>query len=411
MKRFFTVFEFEFFNYLKNKSFVITTVLFALLLGVIMCLPSLVDVSDLPGVESESATTGEAMTYGMLDESGYFSGEEEMQSVFGENCKFLFYEKEDALKKAVEEEEIEAGFFVTDTSHYRYIVKNHEWADDTQEIFESYLTEIHRQEYCMEHGLDYGEVTRLYQEEVTCDIQVLGKDMEDNYWYCYMLVMLIFILVMLYGSMIATSVVKEKSNRSIEMLVTSIHSNCLLFGKVFAGVAAVVTQVAIVLGVALTTYQINRSAWNNKLDMIFYIPADVLAAFAIFGIGGFLFYAFLFGALGALVSKTEDINNSTGLLNMILMLIYFIVMFQLDNVDGILMKVCSYLPFSSYSAMFVRIGMGKVESWEVILSAVILYVSIVGAGWIGAKIYRLGTLRYGNPIKISRALKELLGDS
>ena len=141
--------------------------------------------------------------------------------------------------------------------------------------------------------------------------------------------------------------------------------------------------------------------------MILDIPGNVLITFAVFGIGGFLFYAFLYGAMGALVSKTEDVNKTAGPLQMIIMVVYFVVLFQLENVDGMLMKVCSYLPFSSYSAMFVRIGMGKVELIEVIISAIILYASIFFAGWIGAKIYRMGTLRYGNPIKIGKALKDL----
>ena len=91
---------------------------------------------------------------------------------------------------------------------------------------------------------------------------------------------------------------------------------------------------------------------------------------------------------------------------MIIMLVYFVVLFQLDKPDGTIMKVCSYLPVSSYSAMFVRIGMGSVELWEVIVSAVILFASIFAAGWIAAKIYRMGTLRYGNPIKFTKALKD-----
>ena len=92
---------------------------------------------------------------------------------------------------------------------------------------------------------------------------------------------------------------------------------------------------------------------------------------------------------------------------MIIMLVYFVVLFQLTNVDGIAMKICSYLPFSSYSAMFARVAMGNVATWEVVVSAVILYVSVVLMGVIGGKIFRSSTLRYGNPIKLTTALKGL----
>lgn len=141
--------------------------------------------------------------------------------------------------------------------------------------------------------------------------------------------------------------------------------------------------------------------------MVFDIPAEVLLTFAFFGIGGFLFYAFLYGAVGALVSKTEDINKSAGSLQMIIMIVYFAVLTQLYNVDGIIMKVASFLPISSYSAMFTRIAMGKVAAWEVVVSFILLVISTAAVGLIGSKIYRMGTLRYGNPIKFRNALKAI----
>ncbi len=92
---------------------------------------------------------------------------------------------------------------------------------------------------------------------------------------------------------------------------------------------------------------------------------------------------------------------------MIIMIVYFAVLVQLGNIDGIVMKVASWLPISSYSAMFARVAMGNVEMWEVVVSFVILAASIVGVGFLGAAIYRMGTLRYGNPIKLSNAIKAI----
>jgi len=157
----------------------------------------------------------------------------------------------------------------------------------------------------------------------------------------------------------------------------------------------------------LISYQINRELWGGMLDMLLNIPSDVLITFALFGIGGYLFYAFLYGAMGALVSKTEDISKSSSGLMVMIMVVYFIALMQLGNVDGVAMKVLSFLPISSYSAMFVRIAMGTVAMWEIIVSFVILVVSIFAAGFMGARIYRMGTLRYGNPIRLTTALKEL----
>ena len=111
--------------------------------------------------------------------------------------------------------------------------------------------------------------------------------------------------------------------------------------------------------------------------------------------------------MGALVSKTEDISKSVSGLMMVIMIVYFFSLFQLTNIDGSVIKILSFLPVSSYSTMFARIAMGTVAVWEIVVSFLILVFSIGAAGVIGAKIYRMGTLRYGNPIKITAALKSL----
>ena len=98
----------------------------------------------------------------------------------------------------------------------------------------------------------------------------------------------------------------------------------------------------------------------------------------------------------------EDLNKSAGSAQMIIMIVYFVVLLQLDKVDGVPMKVCSFLPFSSYSAMFARVAMGHVQTWEIIVSAVIALMGV-----IGGKIFRSSTLRYGNPIKLTTAIKNL----
>ncbi len=423
MKKFLTVYEFELMSYLKNKSFVVTTIVLAVLLFGVMFLPRVFDISDMLGIESTKteAVSGEdtnaedtgdveaATGLGLVDEQGVFADVTVLEQAFGKDVTFQVMKNEKELKRAVEQEDVAAGFDVKDDLHYEYYVLNREMFDENQAIFEEVLSMMHQQRFCEEQGIDYASFMAEYNAPVDCTEQILGKDAEDNYWYCYALVIVIFMMIILYGVMVATSVTVEKSNRSIEVLVTSIDAKYLLFGKVFAGATAAIVQLGLILAAVLGGYGMNHTFWGDALDMVLDIPGEVLAAFAVFGIGGFLFYAFLYGAMGALVSKTEDINKTAGTLQMAIMLVYFVVLFQLQNPDGIVMKVCSFLPFSSYSAMFVRIGMGTVAVWEIVVSAVILFASIFGVGWLAAKIYRMGTLRYGNPIKLSTALKNIKG--
>ncbi len=415
MRRFWTVYEFELKSYMKNKSFVITTVLLAVVLFAAMFLPRVFDMSDMLGIEStkeESSTEeekeedGDITKLGLVDESGIFSDKTMLEQAF-EDTEFVVMKDTKELQNAVEKEDVAAGFDVKDDLHYEYYVLNRDMFDENQMIFEGILSAVHQQMYCEAQGIDYVSFMQEYNAEVNCTEKILGKDAEDNYWYCYALVIVIFMMIIMYGVMVATSVTVEKSNRSIEVLVTSIDAKYLLFGKVFAGATAAILQLGLILLAVLGGYGLNHTFWGDKLDMVLDIPGEVLAAFAVFGIGGFLFYAFLYGAMGALVSKTEDINKTAGTLQMMIMIVYFAVLFQLQNPDGIVMKVCSFLPFSSYSAMFVRIGMGSVAMWEIVVSAILLFASIFFVGWLAAKIYRMGTLRYGNPIKLSTALKAL----
>lgn len=419
MRRFLTVYEFELKSYMKNKSFVITTIVLAVLLFGAMFLPRVFDMSDMLGIEStkteddkkdtEDKNKEDATRLGLVDEEGLFADLSMLEQAFGDDVNIVKLNDVRELEKAVKKEEITAGFDVKDDLHYEYYVLNREMFDENQAVFEEVLSMMHQQRFCKEQGIDYASFMAEYNAPVDCTEQILGKDAEDNYWYCYALVIVIFMMIILYGVMVATSVTVEKSNRSIEVLVTSIDAKYLLFGKVFAGATAAILQLGLILAAVLGGYAINHTFWGDALDMVLDIPGEVLAAFAVFGIGGFLFYAFLYGAMGALVSKTEDINKTAGTLQMVIMIVYFAVLFQLQNPDGIVMKVCSFLPFSSYSAMFVRIGMGTVAMWEIVLSAVILFASIFGVGWLAAKIYRMGTLRYGNPIKLSTALKNIKG--
>lgn len=419
MRRFLTVYEFELKSYMKNKSFVITTIVLAVLLFGAMFLPRVFDMSDMLGIESTKTEDGkkdtedknkeDATKLGLVDEEGLFADLSMLEQAFGDDVNIVKLNNVKELEKAVKKEEITAGFDVKDDLHYEYYVLNREMFDENQAVFEEVLSMVHQQRFCEEQGIDYASFMAQYNAPVDCTEQILGKDAEDNYWYCYALVIVIFMMIILYGVMVATSVTVEKSNRSIEVLVTSIDAKYLLFGKVFAGATAAILQLGLILAAVLGGYAINHTFWGDALDMVLDIPGEVLAAFAVFGIGGFLFYAFLYGAMGALVSKTEDINKTAGTLQMVIMIVYFAVLFQLQNPDGIVMKVCSFLPFSSYSAMFVRIGMGTVAMWEIVVSAVILFASIFGVGWLAAKIYRMGTLRYGNPIKLSTALKNIKG--
>ncbi len=412
MRKFVIVLKYELKEYFSNKAFMGLTVLLALLGVGMLFLPRFVDMSGFTGVKivggedsSEKETPeGEKPLFLYADHAGVVQ-----EDVLAQLFPDAVWQKAepDAVKASVEAQEAEAGFVVTGKTEYEYYVFNKPMQDNNMLLFQEAMRQFYRMDYCRQNGWNLEEVAAMYDVPITVEEEVLNKDSGSNYWYCYVLIIIVFMLIVYYGQMIAVSVTSEKSNRAIEVLVTSTSPNSLLFGKVIAGAVAGGFQMGVLLGALLIAYQMNREQWGGMLDMFLHIPGSVVAAFAFFGLGGYLFYGFLYGAMGALVSKTEDISKSASGLMVVVMVVYFFSLVQLNDIDGVAIKVLSFLPVSSYSTMFARIGMGTVAAWEVAVSFLILVLSTIGAGVLGAKLYRMGTLRYGNPIKLTNALKDL----
>lgn len=398
------VYAFELQSYFKSKSYILSTVIICIASILAITLPGIIQsFTDKDGSgEQEDSTL--ASSIALCDPLNMIS--DELLLSYGKT-EIQRKSDEDEVKEAVQSEDAAVGFVVRSVNEFDYYVFNRSMFDDGQEMFRGLMSTAAKMKYCEENGLQYDELVKLDNDSLICNENILGKDSEENYWYSYVLVILVFMIIIMYGMMIATSVVNEKSNRTVEILVTSTSSSSLLFGKVLAGATAILVQMGLIFSSVLGAYHFNKEYLGNMLDRILDIPADVLVTFAVFGLGGFLLYAFMYGALGAMVSKVEDLNKTAGTAQMLIMIVYFLVLFQMQMPDGIVMKVLSFLPVSAYSAMFIRIAMGKVATWEIVVSALLLYGSVVGMGFVSAKIFRNSTLRYGNPISIAKAIKGL----
>ena len=416
MKNLFTTFKFELYNFFESKSYTISTLLIAIVIAVVMFLPNFIDLGlekDTQKTNSDSEQAAEEKEedktkYIYFDESGAFISKNDLNEITkSQNIEWIEAKNVDELKKQIEDDKYNYGFVIKSNTEYDYYVFNKEMFDEGGFIMDEIMASNYQSEYCAQNDIEFEKIAPILEPQIEKNSIVLGKYAADSYWYCYIFVILVFMLIIIYGVMIATAVTNEKSNRSIEVLVTSTSSHSLLFGKVLAGTVASFLQVALIMIIAIGGYKINEAKWGNALDMILKIDSNVLIVFALFGITGFVFYAFAYGAVGALVSKTEDINKSAGSIQMIIMVVYFAVLMQMNNIDGVVMKVASFLPISSYSAMFIRVAMGEVALWEIIISYIILVISTIAMGFLGSKIYRMGTLQYGNPIKITTALKSI----
>ena len=221
----------------------------------------------------------------------------------------------------------------------------------------------------------------------------------------------LYMVILLYGQMVATNVATEKSSRAMEVLITSAKPTSMMFGKVLASCIAGFTQLVLIFGTAILLYNVNKEALSNPLiASIFDIPFELFVYLIVFFVLGFLIYAFMFGAIGSTASKLEDINTSVMPITFLFIIAFMVVMFSMSSgsVDNAAMLVCSYIPFTSPMAMFTRICMSTVAWYEIAVSIAILIASTVGIGILSAKIYRVGVLLYGMPPKFSTIIKTVL---
>lgn len=143
------------------------------------------------------------------------------------------------------------------------------------------------------------------------------------------------------------------------------------------------------------------------IDSLFGMPVELFVYMLIFFVLGFLTYAFLYGAIGSTVSKLEDINTAVMPVTLLFIAGFLVVMFSMSGgeIDNLLMRICSFIPFTSPMAMFTRIAMSTVPFAEVLISILILMVSVVATGFFSAKVYRVGVLLYGNRLKLGAIIK------
>lgn len=402
MKDFFIVLKFELLNVIKNKPFIISTVIICLLIFGGLSVPTIKE--QFFDSSKSDEIVEDTRKYGLVNNNESEVNTDDYISSFqaGELVKF---DSDSQLKEKINNGEINFGAIINGPRNYEYIVNNNDMNNNQRFFFEDALIKTFRIKELNTIGLDYNEVEELFTVPIESNTIVLGKDSAKNFLYTYILVFGLYFMIIVYGQLIAGGVASEKSNRSMEVLITSTKSQNLIFGKVLGGALGGVLQFALVIGTGFLAYAINAKAWDNSLDYIFKIPVDVLLTFSVFGILGYLLYAFIFGALGALVSRTEDISASSTPITLLFVVVFFISMTGMQNPDGIVLKIASFIPFSSFMSMFVRVSMGNVTTLEVIISLVLLALTTIGIGLLASAIYRMGTLMYGNRVKLKDIFK------
>lgn len=239
--------------------------------------------------------------------------------------------------------------------------------------------------------------------------------------------MLLYMFLFVYGAIVLRIVLEEKTSRVVEVLLTCVKPIQLLMSKIIAVLLVGLTQIGIWFALAIVfgnifspllmkntvpkTPQIEQQTMNNPvqtqnmvsnapqksnvLQALFATSPMILVYFVLYFIGGYLFYGSLFAAIGSAVDSETDTQHLQLPITLPIIIPILFTGHILENPNSSISKFLSYFPMTSPMTMLTRFTSGRVEWWEIFLSLVLLYLFVLGALWIAAKIYRVGILMYG----------------
>jgi len=248
-----------------------------------------------------------------------------------------------------------------------------------------------------------------------------------------MLAIFTYMFVMMYGGMIMNSVIEEKTNRIVEVVVSSCRPFQLMLGKIIGVGLVGLTQMAIwgILIVIITTIAGGALGVNTLTSSA--MPADAITAaqeaaqagegaegflrellsinygyiivnFLLYFIGGYLLYSSLFAGLSSAVDQASDSSQFMTPILLIMIIALYAGMFCMENPSGPTAVWCSIIPFTSPVVMMIRLPF-DVPLWQLLLSLALLFGTALAITWIAARIYRRGILHYGQKASFADIFK------
>lgn len=413
----------EFIAKVRNKSFIVMTfvspILFVVLTAFIAYLSSM---------------KGDVKKIAIHDESGLFVKQFESNEAF--EYQDLSAVDLNILKEGVKEEKYEGILFIPKSEDVNDYQKNVTYISNdspslsfvskVELLLEDKITHINLEK----SGIDLAVIDKAKANVnlslVKADGEATVKGLNEikiiiGGLFGYFIMMFIII----YGNMVMRSVIEEKTNRIIEIIISSVKPFQLMMGKIvgtsMAGLlqfiiwgvvgAVLLTIASSVLGInampgagAAEAVQATGGMISNEvmIDVQNYVSEilslpliSLFVYFIIFFIGGYFLYSSLYAAIGAAVDNETDTQQFLLPILLPLMLGVYIGFFTvMKDPHGTVATVFSMIPFTSPIVMLMRIPFG-VPLWEVLLSITILFSTFILVVWIAAKIYRIGVLMYG----------------
>lgn len=410
MRDFKTVFFFELNNKLKQKSVKVTTIIILAILFLVTFIPTFTKMSSESDTTPGDVTIIEEPVEGDTNEYGYVVlnqsiEETKLKTIYPFN-NAVVYNEEETLKEAIKNKEIEKGIVLSSPTSFKLIANDLSLYDMSEQEVSASLQLYNRNEFLAAEGIDPQKVDQSMNFQITSATETMGKSAFAGFFFAYVGMFAVYFIIILYGNSVSTSVAREKNDRTMELLITNTSSNNLIVGKVMAATVLSSLQLILMVIILVLGYSINSANYPAELVSIISngITFDALVVFLVFAIFGTLLYYFLFAAVGALVSKVEEVNSAMTPIQFIFIGAFSLCAMGMNMPDSTMMKVISIVPFSSPMAMFVRYSLTTIPLVEVITSIILLIATTIFMAYIAIKIYRMGTLNYGNRVGFFKAV-------
>jgi len=254
-----------------------------------------------------------------------------------------------------------------------------------------------------------GKVDLVTQK--VADGKLTGQSGAATFGLAYGMVFILYLTLMIYGSQVMTSVVEEKSSRIIEVLASSLRPFQLMLGKVIGVGLVGLFQLSIWAATALYLGSFGASFMGRMMNdgggaagaaassggasfLSAISPALVIIFLALF-ILGFLFYAAMFAAVGSMCSTVQDTQQLMMPVTLPIMLGIMTIFALVNDPNGTLGKVITFIPFWAPFALPVRYSITPLPFWEVISAIAVMILSVLAVAWVAGRVYRVGILSYG----------------
>ncbi|MBS6041121.1 ABC transporter permease [Clostridium baratii] len=399
MKKFLTVFGFTYKETIRNKGLIISTIITLIIMAGFFNMDKIMNLFKSDSVDEI-----------MITESGNLNliNNEFIKNLDDKSYKFVTPKDSKDVENVKKELESGDSKYVallevsnkTEIEGKLYVNKSP--GSDLQKKVTSVLNDMKVISNMKKYKLTTEEYTSI-MSPAKLEIIQKGNSSKERMVLVYALVFGIYMITLTFGSMVANSVIEEKTNRIMETLITMAKPMELFFGKVLGVCAVGLTQIVIILGAGFAMLKTSGISTEsiNALNLNF----GVIIAFIFYFLLGYLTFSMLYAAVASLASSPQDVNSSMGAITMIFVVVFLIAMNCMGNIDTTFAKVMSYIPFASPLLIFERIILSNVGAIEIVITTLINVGFIILVGIVSSKLYKRGTLHYGRKISLIKALK------